>query len=230
MKTAGKLLAFLAAVALLAAFCGCSLFKTNRTQNGTDAPAKTEEKAKPATVDDLNGLAALYGDLFRTLTKAQTSVAYNDPAVGTTLNAHSTLQKEGETLTYRATVDRLNDADADRFLTTETLPAVSGTVEEIRANYSGLFVWDRVATGLILSTPVFTGGNLSAPAIRRADGKVTLTGSVPDEKLAAFFGIDVTGVSGMEITVSYTDAAVLSLALSYTAGAAAVTVTVTFTY
>ena len=33
MKTAGKLLAFLVAVALLAAFCGCSLFKTNRTQN-----------------------------------------------------------------------------------------------------------------------------------------------------------------------------------------------------
>lgn len=229
MKTAGRLLAFLIAVALLAAFCGCSFFKTSRNQKDNQ-PAKTEEQANPATADDLNGLAALYGNLFRTLTKAQTSVAYNDPAVGTTLSANSTLKKEGDALTYRATVDRLNDADEDRFLSSETLPTVSGTAEEIRANYSGLFVWDRVATGLILSVPVFSGENLSSPAIRRADGKKTLTAAVPDGKLSAFFGIEVADVSGMEITVSYTDAAVLSLVLSYTAGAAAVTVTVTFTY
>ncbi|MBO4284226.1 MAG: hypothetical protein J5958_06360 [Clostridia bacterium] len=230
MKTAGKLLALLIAAALLATFCGCSLFRTNRTQNGTAAPAGTEARANPATADDLTGLASLYGNLFRTLTKAQTAVAYNDPAVGTTLNAYATLQKGGDNLTYRATVDRLNDAESDRFLTSETLPAVSGTVEEIRANYQGLFVWDRVATGLILATPVFTGENLSSPAIRRADGNKTLTASVPDEKLDAFFGMTVTDVSGMEIAVSYTDSAVLSLTLTYTAGAAAVTVTVTFTY
>ena len=230
MKTAGKLLALLIAVALLSAFCGCSFFQTNRTSKGTDSPKATEAKPNPASAADLAGLAAIYGELYGKVTKAQTTVAYNDPAVGTTLNAYSTLQKDGETLSYRATVDRLNDAEADRFLTSETLPPVSGTVEEIRANYTGLFFWDRIATGLILSTPVFSGENLSNPAIRPGKTDKTLTASVPDEKLDAFFGIDATDVTGMEISVLYTDSAVLSLTLTYTAGAAAVTVTVTFTY
>ena len=230
MKRIRILSAFLVAVALTATLLGCSFFKTTTNGGGNAAPAKTAAETHPAREEDFDALNALYGALFRTLTKAQTTVAYDDPAVGTTLTAVATLTTDGTGLTYRVTVDRLNDADAERFLSTETLDPVTGTPEEIRQNYAGLFTWDRIATGLILSTPSFSGENVTSSKVRLEDGKQILTASVPNEKLDAFFGIPLTGVSGMEISVAYTDIAVLSLGLVYTAGNASVTVTVAFTY
>ena len=230
MKLIRTLSAFLVAVALTATFFGCSFFRTTAGGGGNVTPKKTEAETRPAREEDLNALNALYGDLFRALTKAQTTVAYDDPAVGTKLTAFATLTTDGTNLTYRATVDRLNDADAERFLSAETLEPVIGTLEEIRANYAGLFVWDRVATGLILSTPAFSQGNLASPVIRQESGKRVLTATVPDAKLEGLFGISLTGVSGMEISLTYTDTAVLSLGLAYTAGDASVTVSVVYTY
>lgn len=229
MKNAGRLLALLLAVALLAALFGCSLSPKSKNRDPV-TPETTAEPTSPARADDLSAVNALFADLFRTLTRAQTSVSYNDPAVGTTLSAFSTLTKDGDHLTYRATVDRVNSADEDRFLTSETLPPVTGTVEEIRENCSDLIVWDRVATGLVLSTPAFTEGNLASPVIRRDKGEKTLAAFVPDEKLEAFFGLALSGVSGMQISVTYSDGAVRALSLSYTAGEATVKVSVAYTY
>ena len=230
MKRIRILTALLVAVTLTATLLGCSFFSPTTNGGGNATPQKTSAQTHPAREEDFDALNALYAALFRTLTRAQTTVSYDDPAVGTTLTAVATLTTDGTDLTYRATVDRLNDADAERFLSAETLDPVTGTLEEIRQNYAGLFVWDRVATGLILSTPAFSGDVITASNVRLEDGKHILTASVPNGKLDDFFGIPLTGVSGMEIAVTYTDTAVLSLGLTYTAGYASVTVSVAFTY
>ena len=231
MKTANRLLAFLVAACTLAALIGCSLRPSSSGGGGKPAAkGTTAVVTAPASEEDFDELNALFSDLFRTLTRAQTTVEYDDPAVGTTLTATSNLTRDGETLTYRATVDRVNPADADRFLTSETQTPVTGTVEEIRANCSDLIVWDRVATGLVLSTPAFSSENLTSPVIEERKNEKTLLASVPDAKLESFFGFAPTGVTGMRITVIYTASAVSSLWLAYTAGDATVSVTVTYTY
>lgn len=234
MKTAGRLLAVLLSALMIAASLGCSLMPTNAGGGGekeTKAPvATTAVPTEAAQEDDLIEVRTLYRDLYQTLTKAETSVVYDDPAVGQKLRASSTLVKDGETLTYRAKVDRLNPADAERFVTEETLDPVVGTAAEIRENYAGLFVWDRVATGLILATPEVAQGYVESPVIASdAEGKI-LTASVPDDRLEDFFGIELPGVTGMTIAVAYTASAIRSLTLAYTQNAASVTVTVTYTY
>ena len=233
MKTAGRLLAILLAALMLAATFGCSLLPTNSGGGGgnsTKAPATAAVQTEEAKEDDLIEVRTLYRDLYQTLTKAETSVVYDDPAVGQKLRASSTLVKDGETLTYRAKVDRLNPADAERFVTEETLDPVVGSAAEIRENYAGLFVWDRVATGLILATPEVALGYVASPVIASdAEGKI-LTASVPDDRLENFFGIELPGVTGMTIAVAYTASAIRSLTLAYTQNAASVTVTVTYTY
>ena len=232
MKTAGKLLALLLVALTLSAAVGCSFLpSTSGDGNATKAPAATTAvPTEAAREDDLIGVRTLFHDLYQTLTKAETSVVYDDPAVGQKLRASSTLVKDGETLTYRAKVDRLNPADAERFVTEETLDPVVGTAAEIRENYVGLFVWDRVATGLILATPEVAQDCVASPVIASdAEGKI-LTASVPDDRLEDFFGIELPGVTGMTVTVAYTASAIRSLALAYTQNAASVTVTVTYTY
>ena len=236
MKTAGRLLAILLAALMIAALFGCSLMPTNSGGGGgnsTKAPATaatTVEQTEEAKEDDLIKIRTLYRDLYQTLTKAETSVVYDDPTVGQKLRASSTLVKDGETLTYRAKVDRLNPADAERFVTEETLDPIVGTAAEIRENYAGLFVWDRVATGLILATPEVAQGYVASPVIASdAEGKI-LTASVPDDRIEDFFGIELPGVTGMTIAVAYTASAIRSLTLTYTQNAASVTVTVTYTY
>ena len=232
MKTAGKLLALLLVALTLSAAVGCSFLpSTSGDGNATKAPAATTAvPAEAAREDDLIEVRTLFHDLYQTLTKAETSVVYDDPAVGQKLRASSTLVKDGETLTYRAKVDRLNPADAERFVTEETLDPVVGTAAEIRENYAGLFVWDRVATGLILATPEVAQDYVASPVIASdAEGKI-LTASVPDDRLEDFFGIELSGVTGMTIAVAYTASAIRSLTLAYTQNAASVTVTVTYTY
>lgn len=234
MKTAGRLLAVLLSALMIAASLGCSLMPTNAGGGGekeTKAPvATTAVPTEAAQEDDLIEVRTLYRDLYQTLTKAETAVVYDDPAVGQKLRASSTLVKDGETLTYRAKVDRLNPADAERFVTEETLDPVVGSAAEIRENYAGLFVWDRVATGLILATPEVAQGYIESPVIASdAEGKI-LTASVPDDRLEDFFGIELPGVTGMTIAVAYTASAIRSLTLAYTQNAASVTVTVTYTY
>ena len=232
MKNAGKLLALLLVALTLSAAVGCSFLpSTSGDGNATKAPAATTAvPTEAAQEDDLIEVRTLFHDLYQTLTKAETSVVYDDPAVGQKLRASSTLVKDGETLTYRAKVDRLNPADAERFVTEETLDPVVGTAAEIRENYAGLFVWDRVATGLILSTPEVAQGYVASPVIASdAEGKI-LTASVPDDRLEDFFGIELPGVTGMTVAVAYTASAIRSLTLAYTQNAASVTATVTYTY
>lgn len=234
MKTAGRLLALLLSALMIAASLGCSLMPTNAGGGGekeTKAPVTTTAvPTEAAQEDDLIEVRTLYRDLYQTLTKAETSVVYDDPAVGQKLRASSTLVKEGETLTYRAKVDRLNPADAERFVTEETLDPVVGSAAEIRENYAGLFVWDRVATGLILATPEVAQGYVASPVIASDAEEKILTASVPDDRLEDFFGIELPGVTGMTIAVAYTASAIRSLTLAYTQNAASVTVTVTYTY
>ena len=234
MKTAARLLALLLCALTLAFSVGCSLMPTNSGGEGgkaTKEPARTTaEQTEDAKEDDLIQVRTLFHDLYASLTKAETAVVYDDPGIGTKLRASSTLCKDGETLTYSAKVDRLNPADAERFVTEETLDPVVGTVDEIRENYAGLFVWDRVATGLILATPEVAQGYVASPVIASdAEGKI-LTASVPDDRLEDFFGIELPGVTGMTIAVAYTASAIRSLTLAYTQNAASVTVTVTYTY
>ena len=233
MKTAARLLALLLVALTIAATVGCSLMPTNSGGGGktTRAPARTTaEQTAQAKEDDLLRVRTLFHDLHASLTKAETAVVYDDPEIGTKLRASSTLCKDGETLTYRAKVDRLNPADAERFVTEETLDPVVGTVDEIRENYAGLFLWDRVATGLILSAPEIAQGFVSSPVIHTGDGEKTLTAGVPDDQLEHFFGIAPTGVTGMEIAVAYTDTAIRTLTLSYAQDGVPTTVTVTYTY
>ena len=141
MKTAGRLLAILLAALMLAATFGCSLMPTNAGEGGekstkaTTTAATTVPATEAAKEDDLLRVRALYHDLFASFTKAETAIVYDDPAVGQKLRASSTLTKEGEIFTYQAKVDRVNPADAERFVTEETLDPVVGTVDEIRANY-----------------------------------------------------------------------------------------------
>ncbi len=234
MKTAARLLALLLCALTLAFSVGCSLMPTNSGGEGgkaTKEPARTTaEQTEDAKEDDLIQVRTLFHDLYASLTKAETAVVYDDPGIGTKLRASSTLCKDGETLTYSAKVDRLNPADAERFVTEETLDPVVGTAEEIRANYAGLFVWDRVATGLILATPEVSTETVASPVIAPdGEGKI-LTASVPDDRLEDFFGIELPGVTGMTIAVAYTASAIRSLTLAYTQNAASVTVTVTYTY
>ena len=235
MKTAGRLLTLLLAALTLAATFGCALMPSASGGGGTDRaastplPATTAVPTEEAKEDDLIEVRTLYADLYRTLVRAETAVVYNDPAVGSKLRASSTLEKDGETLTYRAKVDRLNPADAERFVTEETLDPIVGTADEIRANYAGLFVWDRVATGLVLSTPDFTFENLVSPEIV-GEGEKTLTASVPDERLSDFFGIALEGISDLSIAVVYADAAINSLTLEYAQNGVPVKVTVTYAY
>lgn len=233
MKTAARLLALLLCALTLAFSVGCSLMPTNSGGEGgkaTKEPARTTaEQTQDAKEDDLIQVRTLFHDLYASLTKAETAVVYDDPGIGTKLRASSTLCKDGETLTYSAKVDRLNPADAERFVTEETLDPVVGTAEEIRANYAGLFVWDRVATGLILAAPEVSQGYVSSPVIHAGDGEKTLTAGVPDDQLENFFGIAPTGVTGMEIAVAYTDTAIRTLTLSYSQNDVPVTVTVTYT-
>ena len=104
------------------------------------------------------------------------------------------------------------------------------TAAEIRENYAGLFVWDRVATGLILATPEVSTETVASPVIAPdAEGKI-LTASVPDDRLEDFFGIELPGVTGMTVAVAYTASAIRSFTLAYTQNDASVTVTVTYTY
>ena len=220
MKTAGKLLALLLVALTLSAAVGCSFLpSTSGDGNATKAPAATTAvPTEAAREDDLIEVRTLFHDLYQTLTKAETSVVYDDPAVGQKLRASSTLTKDGETLTYRAKVDRVNPADAERFITEETLDPIVGTAAEIRENYAGLFTWDRVATGLILATPEVSTETVASPVIAPdAEGKI-LTASVPDDRLEDFFGIELPGVTGMTVAVAYTQ------------NDASVTVTVTYTY
>lgn len=234
MKTAARLLALLFALLTVAATVGCSLMPTPSGDGGgktTKAPAATTAvRTEAAKEDDLIRVRTLFHDLFGSLTKAETAVVYDDPSIGTKLRASSTLTRDGETLTYRAKVDRLNPADAERFVSEETLDPIVGTIDEIRADYAGLFLWDRVATGLILSPPEVSQGYVSSPVIRSGKGEQTLIAGVPDDQLENFFGIAPTGVTGMEIAVVYTDAAIRTLTLSYTQNDVPVTVTVTYTY
>ena len=236
MKTAGRLLAILLAALMLAATVGCSLLPTNsggEGGNATKAPATvatTVPVTEAAKEDDLLRVRTLYHELFASFTKAETAVVYDDPAVGTKLRASSTLTKEGETFTYQAKVDRVNPSDAERFVTEEVLDPVVGTVDEIRANYSGIILWDRVATGLVLSVPEIAQGYVASPVLQPGDGETTLTATVPDDQLENFLGFAPTGVSGMEIAVVYTDAAIRSLTLNYLQGEIPVTVTVAYTY
>ena len=106
MKTAGRLLAVLLSALMIAASLGCSLMPTNAGGGGekeTKAPVVTTAvPTEAAQEDDLIEVRTLYRDLYQTLTKAETSVVYDDPAVGQKLRASSTLVKDGETLTYRA--------------------------------------------------------------------------------------------------------------------------------
>ena len=240
MKTAGRLLAILLAALMLAATFGCSLIPTNAGEGGEKSTkamttaATTVPVTEAAKEDDLLRVRALYHDLFASLTKAETAIVYDDPTVGTKLRASSTLTKEGETFTYQAKVDRVNPADAERFVTEETLDPVVGTVDEIRANYSGIILWDRVATGLVLSVPEIAQGYVASPVLQPGDGETTLTATVPDDQLENFFGFAPTGVSGMKIAVVYTETAVLSLELTYVftyeSGSADVTVNIGYTY
>lgn len=232
MKTAGKLLALLLVALTLSAAVGCSFLpSTSGDGNATKAPAATTAvPTEAAREDDLIEVRTLFHDLYQTLTKAETSVVYDDPAVGQKLRASSTLTKDGETLTYRAKVDRVNPADAERFITEETLDPIVGTAAEIRENYAGLFTWDRVATGLILVTPEVSTETVASPVIAPdAEGKI-LTASVPDDRLEDFFGIELPGVTGMTVAVAYTASAIRSFTLAYTQNDASVTVTVTYTY
>ena len=240
MKTAGRLLAILLAALMLAALFGCSLMPTNSGGGGGNSTkasttaATTVEQTEEAKEDDLIKIRTLCSDLFDSLTKSETSVVFDDPSVGTKLRASSTLTKDGDTLTYQAKVDRLNPADAERFVTEETLDPVVGTVDEIRANYAGITVWDRAATGLVLSVPEFSQGCVASPILHAGDGETTLTAGVPDDQLENFFGFVPTGVSEMEIAVVYTDTAVLSMKLTYVftyeTGSADVTVNIAYTY
>ena len=184
----------------------------------------------PGQEDDLIQVRTLFQDLFSRLTRSETSVIYEHPAIGEPLRASSTLIRGEGVWTYQATVDRLNPADAEEFATPETLDPVSGTVEEIRENYAGLFLWDRVATGLILSTPAFYADYLDSPVIRIEEGARTLAASVPDSELENFFGMVLSGVSGMTVEVAYTGDAVLNMTLSYSADGASVTVAVVYAY
>lgn len=234
MKTAARLLALLLVALTLVLSVGCSLTPTTSGGEGgkvTKEPARTTaEQTEEAKEEDLIRVRTLFHDLLTSLSKAETAVVYDDPSIGTKLRASSTLTKDGETLTYRAKVDRLNPADADRFVSEETLDPVVGTADEIRENYAGLFLWDRVATGLILSAPEVAQGYVSSPVIHTGDGEKTLTAGVPDDQLENFFGIAPTGVTGMEIAVAYTDTAIRTLTLSYTQNDVPTTVTVTYTY
>ena len=232
MKTAGKLLALLLVALTLSAAAGCSFLpSTSGDGNATKAPAATTAvPTEAAREDDLIEVRTLFHDLYQTLTKAETSVVYDDPAVGQKLRASSTLTKDRETLTYRAKVARVNPADAERFITEETLDPIVGTAAEIRENYAGLFTWDRVATGLILSAPEVDQETVVSPVIAlEADDKI-LTASVPDAKLESFFGISLPGVTDLTIAVVYTATAIRSLTLTYSQNAVPVKVTVTYTY
>lgn len=229
MRTVERLFAFLLIALMLAATLGCSL-KPSTSGGGATPPETTAAQTYAAQEEDLNEVSDLFKNLFRTMTKAQTSVVCNDPMIGANLNAASVLVRDGNVLTYQATVERLNSADAEHFTTKETLDPVTGTAEEIRADYSGLFLWDRVATGLILSVPAFSSDNLASFLIYPGNQEKTLTATVPDDKLESFFGISLTGLSDMTISVVYTDAAIRSLTLAYTAGEASVSVAVTYTY
>lgn len=231
MKTSGKLLALFLVALTLSATVGCSFLPSSSGGGATKAPVTTTAvPTEEAGEDDLIEVRTLFHDLYQTLTKAETSVVYDDPAVGSKLRASSTLTRDGETLTYRAKVDRVNPADAERFITEETLDPVVGTAAEIRENYAGLFVWDRVATGLILATPEISPDTVSSPVIAlEADEKV-LTASVPEAKREALFGISLPGVTDLTIAVAYTPAAIKSLTLTYAQNAVPVKVTVTYTY
>ena len=229
MKKIGKPLALFAVALLLAATCGCSLTLTAPKEQ--TAPATTAVVTVVGQEDDLVQLRSLFQNLFRNLRRADTTVVCDDPAVGARLRASSSLTKNGQSLTYQAKVDRLNDPAADRFTTSETLAPVTGTLDEIRADYTGLFLWDRVATGLVLSTPAFSQNDFDArPIISLGDGERTLSASVPDGKLESFFGLALPDVSGMRVEVAYTEAAVLSMQLTYTTGEAAMRVTVKYGY
>lgn len=194
----------------------------------TGSPATAAPEPIPAEEEDLIEVNGLFHDLFSQLTLAETSVVYDDPSIGEALHASSSLLFEEGVWVYRATVDRLNPADAEEFATAEPLDPVSGTVEEIRQNYTGLFLWDRVATGLVLSTPAFSQDRVSSPAIVVSDGETMLTASVPDDQLENLFGIALSGVSGMTVEILYTETAVHSMTLTYGAGGATVTVTVVY--
>ena len=236
MKTAGRLLALLLVALTLAATLGCSLMPTTSNGGGSNATkaqttvATTAEQTAEAKEDDLLEIRTLYQNLFAALVKSETAVVYDDPAIGTKLRASSTLTKDGETYTYQAKVDRLNPADAERFVSEETLDPVVGTVEEIRADYAGLFLWARVATGLVLSVPAFEQDSVSSPILHEGDGETTLTAGIPDDRQESFFGFALSGVTGMEIAVAYTETAIRSLTISYTQNDVPVTVTVTYTY
>lgn len=230
MKKIGKPLALFAVALLLAATCGCSLTLTAPKEQ--TAPATTAVVTVVGQEDDLIKLRSLFQNLFRNVSRADTTVVCDDPSVGVKLRAASSLTKNGQSLTYQAKVDRLNDpASADRFTTSETLAPITGTPDQIRADYTGLFLWDRVATGLILATPAFSQNDFDArPIISLGDGERTLSASVPDGKLESFFGLALPDVSGMRVEVTYTEAAILSMQLTYTTGEAAMRVTVKYGY
>ena len=231
MKTAGRLLTLLLALLMLATVLGCSLMPSSsggKKETNTSKPATTAEQTEAATEKDLSAIRALYADLFSALTKVQTSVVYDDPAVGGKLRASSTLTKSGDNLTYQAKVDRVNPADDDHFVTEETVGPISGTVAEIRENAAALFVWDRVATGLV-STPAFTFENRTSPEIVGRSEK-TLTAAVPDARLESFFGIALEGITDLSVAVDYTESAISTLTLTYVQNAVPVKVTVTYSY
>lgn len=224
-----RLLLLFVAVCLLAGGCGCTPFLSS--PGGKSAPATTAVVTVEAQEDDLSRVDALFRDLFRDLQTANTTVVYDDPVVGAKLRASSTLTRDGDVLIYQAKVDRLNPADADRFTTSETPEPVVGTPEQIRENYSGLFFWDRVATGLILAAPSFSPERFDVPpVIALGDGERTLTARVPDGELANVFGVSLPDVSGMTVEVAYTETALLSLQLTYSVGEASMRVTVKYAY
>ena len=229
-----KLLAVLLAVLLFATLIGCALIPTespSSSEKKTAAPT-TAPSSQAAKEDDLAAISTLLQGVLPTLKSASTSVAYDDPAIGSKLRASSTLVNNSGTYTYTAKVDRLNPADAERFTTEETVGPLTGTIDEIRANYEGVFLWDRIATGLVLATPNLSAENLSDPVIVQGTRDSVLTATVAADKIAAVFGAEfaASGIADLSLSVTYSETAVISIALNYTVGDAAVSVTTNYGY
>ena len=229
-----KLLAFLLAALLISALVGCALLpseSTSSSEKRTAAPT-TVLSSYDAKSDDLVPIRAILQGVLQKLKTASTSVSYDDPAVGSKLRASSTLTNDAGTYTYTAKVDRLNPADAERFTTEETVGPITGTLDKIRANYEGVFLWDRIATGLVLATPNLSAENLSDPVIMPGTRDSVLTATVAADQIAAVFGAEfaAAGIADLSLSVTYSETAVTSIALNYTVGDAAVSVTTSYGY
>ena len=229
-----KLLAFLLTALLISALVGCALLPTTTpvsTEQRTAAPT-TASASHQAQENELSALCTILQGVLPTLKSASSAVTYDDPAIGAKLRASSTLTNAAGTYTYTAKVDRLNPADGERFTTEETVGPLTGTLDEIRANYEGVFLWDRIATGLVLATPNLSAENLTDAVILQGTRDSVLTATVAADKIAAVFGAEfaAVGIADLSLSVTYSDTAISSIALNYTVGEAAVSVTTNYGY